>query len=285
MSQANQANSAAATVGQAENRIDRAFASAKQAGRTALIPFLSVGDPELETSVEIILELEKAGADLVELGVPYSDPLADGPVIQRSSLRSLDSGTTLADCIRVARTCRERGSELPFILFTYFNPMLQFGLERFFAELAAHDISGLIVPDLPVEESGPVRALASRSGIHLIPLVAPTSRERIARIAREASGFIYAVSSLGVTGARSEFAAGIEDFLAAVKQATPLPVAVGFGISSAEQVRRFSRICDGVVVGSAIVRKIEESLSLLAGSDTKAAGLLQIHEFVRQLKE
>ncbi|WP_438432363.1 tryptophan synthase subunit alpha [Gorillibacterium sp. sgz500922] len=268
-----------------QNRIDRAFAAAKNEGRTALIPFLSVGDPDLDTSVDIILELEKAGADLVELGVPYSDPLADGPVIQRSSLRALDAGTSLADCIRTARLCRERGSELPFILFSYFNPVLQFGLERFFAELAAHDISGLILPDLPVEESGPVRALAQAAGVHLIPLVAPTSRERIARIAAEASGFLYAVSSLGVTGTRSEFASGIEEFLAAVKQASELPVAVGFGISSADQVKRFSRICDGVVVGSAIVRKIEEALPLLTEPATKAEGLLQIHEFVRQLKE
>ncbi|WP_058304650.1 tryptophan synthase subunit alpha [Gorillibacterium timonense] len=267
------------------NRIDQAFRTAKEEGRSTLIPFLSVGDPDLATSAEIILELEKAGADLVELGVPYSDPLADGPVIQRSSLRALESRVTISDCIRIARICRDKGSQLPFILFTYFNPVLQFGLDRFFAELTAHDISGLIIPDLPVEESGPVRELAAKTGIHLIPLVAPTSRERIAKIAQEASGFIYAVSSLGVTGTRSEFASGIEDFLAAVKQATPLPVAVGFGISSAEQVKRFSQICDGVVVGSAIVRRIEESLPLLMNSDSKAEGLLQIREFVRQLKE
>ncbi|MEO3945192.1 tryptophan synthase subunit alpha [Gorillibacterium sp. CAU 1737] len=266
------------------NRIDQAFARVKEEGRSALIPFVTVGDPDLATSVEIILELEKAGADLVELGVPYSDPLADGPVIQRSSLRALQNRVTIADCIQTAKVCRDKGSELPFILFTYYNPVLQFGLKRFFEELAAHEVSGLIVPDLPIEESGPIRELADQAGIHLIPLVAPTSKERIARIASGAKGFLYAVSSLGVTGTRSEFAANIEEFLDSVKQASTIPVAVGFGISNAEQVQRFSGLCDGVVVGSAIVRKIEEVLPHLGNPEQKADGLLQIREFVRQLK-
>ena len=270
---------------QTVNRIDHAFAAAKEAGKSALIPFVTVGDPDIETSVEIILELEAAGAAMVELGVAYSDPLADGPVIQRSSARALANRISIQDSLLAARTCRERGSQLPFILFTYFNPVLQAGLESFIAKLAAYEISGLIIPDLPVEESGPVRELCLANGIHLIPLVAPTSKERIERIAATAQGFIYCVSSLGVTGTRSDFFAGIDEFLATVKRSTDLPIAVGFGISSREQVVKFAQLCDGVVVGSAIVRSVEDNLSLLADKKTKSRGLLHIREFVAKLKE
>ena len=272
-------------ISQAVNRIDQAFQAAKQHGKTTLIPFITVGDPDINTSVQIIMELEAAGADMVELGVPYSDPLADGPVIQRSSGRALENHITIKDCISVARTCREKGSQLPFILFTYFNPVLQSGLETFFELLLENEISGLIIPDLPIEESGYVRELSTQYGIHLIPLVAPTSNERISKISAGAQGFIYCVSSLGVTGSRSDFHSGIEDFLASVKRSTTLPIAVGFGISNQEQVRRFAKLCDGVVVGSAIVRCIEETIPLLVKEETKSEGLLQIHNFVAKLKE
>jgi tryptophan synthase alpha chain len=266
------------------NRIDRTFQQLKESNQTALIPFLTVGDPNAAVSVEIIRKLEEAGADIVELGVPYSDPLADGPVIQSSSQRALLNRISIVDCIRTAGVCRQQGVQLPFIIFTYYNPVLQLGLERFFDLLVENDISGMIIPDLPIEEHGPVKELSIRHNIHLIPLVAPTSNERIARIASDAAGFIYCVSSLGVTGTRSEFFSGIEDFLATVKRSTDLPIAIGFGISNREQVERFSALCDGVVVGSAIVRKIEETLPLLADVQTKEDGLLQIRDFVRQLK-
>lgn len=266
------------------NLIDERFASLKEQGQTALMPFISVGDPDLATSVDIILELEKAGADMVELGVPYSDPLADGPVIQRSSLRALQHRVTIVDCIRIAWQCRDRGSKLPFIIFTYYNPVLQLGLERFFELLRENDVSGIIIPDLPLEENGQVLELSRQYNIHLIPLVAPTSNDRIQRITSQAAGFIYCVSSLGVTGTRSQFFEGIDSFLDTVKRSTEVPIAIGFGISSREQVDNFSKKCDGVVVGSAIVRKIEETLPLLSQEETKSAGLLQIREFVRQLK-
>ncbi|WP_144933307.1 tryptophan synthase subunit alpha [Paenibacillus sp. 32O-W] len=266
------------------NLIDERFSSLKEKGQTALMPFISVGDPDLATSVDIILELEKAGADMVELGVPYSDPLADGPVIQRSSLRALQHRVTIVDCIRIARQCRDRGSKLPFIIFTYYNPVLQLGLERFFELLRENDVSGIIIPDLPLEENGQVLELSRQYNIHLIPLVAPTSNDRIQRITSQAAGFIYCVSSLGVTGTRSQFFEGIDSFLDTVKRSTEVPIAIGFGISSREQVDNFSKKCDGVVVGSAIVRKIEETLPLLSQEETKSAGLLQIREFVRQLK-
>jgi len=266
------------------NHIDQAFQANKAAGRTTLIPFITVGDPDLDASVAIIRELEQAGADIVELGVPYSDPLADGPVIQESSGRALKHKITVIDVIQVAKRCRDEGSKLPFILFTYYNPVLQVGLERLFSLLAENDISGIIIPDLPIEENAEVMELCRKYGVHLIPLVAPTSKERIRKISESAMGFVYCVSSLGVTGTRTEFFSGIEEFIADVRKATELPVAVGFGISSREQVERFEKLCDGVVVGSAIVRKIGETVPLLQESATRGQGLAEIREFVRGLK-
>lgn len=274
--------STAATV----NAIDAVFAELKAKGETALIPFLTMGDPNLDVSVELIQAAEHAGASMLELGVPYSDPLADGPVIQRASERALKHKIGLADCMEVASKARSRGVRMPFILFTYFNPALQMGLEKFFAKLQEHDFSGVIIPDLPIEEDGEVRAIAERTGIHLIPLVAPTSDARVERIASLARGFVYCVSSLGVTGVRSTFHEGIESFLATVRGAAQVPICVGFGISSREQAERFAGLCDGVIVGSAIVRKVEESLPQLTSGDeaTHREGLAAVREFIADLK-
>lgn len=266
------------------NLIDRKFKELKEHNRTALIPYITVGDPNIPMTIAILKELQAAGADIIELGVPYSDPLADGPVIQRASERALQHRITILDCIQAAKKAREQDVTLPFILFTYYNPVLQLGLERFFALLEENDISGMIIPDLPYEEDGPVRELSEKYNIHLIPLVAPTSQSRIKKIAADASGFVYCVSSLGVTGVRSEFYSGIDDFISTVKSATALPVAIGFGISSHEQFTQFSSTCDGVVVGSAIVKNIEETLPLLENESTRANGLMQIREFVRKIK-
>ncbi|MBE7682476.1 MULTISPECIES: tryptophan synthase subunit alpha [Paenibacillus] len=266
------------------NRMDQTFLRLKEQNRTALIPFLTVGDPDVETTIDIIKELEQAGADILELGVPYSDPLADGPVIQRASERALKSQISIRTCMETAAKAREAGVQLPFVLFTYYNPVLQTGLDLFFDELVKHDISGMIIPDLPIEEAEEMRRRADAAGVHLVPLVAPTSNARIERIVNGARGFIYCVSSLGVTGERASFFDGVERFIETVKSLTDIPVAVGFGISSHEQVERFSRICDGVVVGSAIVRQVEEAIPLLGNPDTREAGLLQIRNFVAQLK-
>lgn len=266
------------------NLIDTAFARLKAEGKTALIPFLTMGDPDLATSIDIIKTLEEAGADMIELGVPYSDPLADGPVIQRASERALTNSITLTDCIHVAEQAREAGVKIPFILFTYYNPVFQFGLDAFFELVKSKGISGLIIPDLPIEEDEEVRQLAESAGVHLIPLVAPTSNDRVTRISRKAKGFVYCVSSLGVTGERADFHTGINDFLGTVRQATELPIAVGFGISSREQVERFEKLCDGVIVGSAIVRTIEEAIPLLKEENSREAGLKQIGDFVAKLK-
>lgn len=266
------------------NRIDEAFARLKREGRTALMPYLTVGDPNLDASAELIAACARGGADMIELGVPYSDPLADGPVIQRASERALKGRVTIEDVVRTAAKARRLGADIPFILFSYYNPVLQYGFDRLFALLTEHDINGLIVPDLPLEEDGELRARAEAAGIHLIPLVAPTSAERIARIAANARGFIYCVSSLGVTGMRSEFHAGIDDFLAAVRAASPVPICVGFGISNREQVQRFEGKTDGVIVGSALVRKIEEALPLILDQEKRAEGVRQVEHFIRYLR-
>lgn len=266
------------------NLMDETFEALHMSGKKALIPFITVGDPDLNTSIEIICELEKAGADIIELGVPYSDPLADGPVIQRASERALKQHITIRTCMETAKRARAAGVKLPFVLFTYFNPVLQMGLDSFFDLLVEHDISGIIIPDLPIEESAQIREYADKANIHLIPLVAPTSKDRMKKIVSNARGFIYCVSSLGVTGERATFHQEVDEFISEVKSLTKLPVAVGFGISSREQVEHFSHICDGAVVGSAIVRVIENTIPLLTNPDTKEEGLMQIRQFVSQLK-
>ncbi|NGZ74253.1 tryptophan synthase subunit alpha [Saccharibacillus sp. VR-M41] len=266
------------------NAIEETFRRLGERRGTALIPFLTVGDPDIETTLEIIERLEEAGADVLELGVPYSDPLADGPVIQRASARALQQLITVRTCLDVARQARERGVKMPFVLFTYYNPVLQMELDAFFEEASGHGISGLIIPDLPHEEAEEMLERADRANIALIPLVAPTSSERIDKILRNGRGFVYCVSSLGVTGERASFHEGVDDFIREVKSRTQLPVAVGFGISGREQVLRFSGLCDGVVVGSAIVRTIETLIPELMNADKREDALLQIREFVAELK-
>jgi tryptophan synthase alpha chain len=267
------------------NLIDQTFAQLKQKNETALIPFMTIGDPDVQTSIALIKAFEEAGANMIELGVPYSDPLADGPVIQRASERALSHGISILDCIQVAGQARKEGVKMPFILFTYYNPVLQVGLTTFFELISKNDISGLIIPDLPIEEDDELRNMANSYNIHLIPLVAPTSDQRVKTIAEKGSGFIYCVSSLGVTGERASFASGLNQFLDTVKNSTSLPIAIGFGISTPEHVRTFATLCDGVVVGSAIVRTIEDALPLLTNTKTREQGVRQVQHFIRALKQ
>lgn len=268
------------------NAIDETFARLRATGEPAFIPFITAGDPDPDTTVDLVQAAEEAGAHMIELGVPYSDPLADGPVIQRASERALRHRVTLGDCLKIGQRARERGVKMPFILFTYYNPALQYGLERFFADLGDHGFSGVIIPDLPMEEDGEARRLAEMTGIHLVPLVAPTSEGRVERIVSRATGFVYAVSSLGVTGVRDDFDAAVDAFLAGLRRVSPVPVCIGFGISSREQAERFSRLCDGVIVGSAIVRKVEEQLEALASGDPaeKRRGVEAVRSFIAGLK-
>jgi len=233
------------------SRITATFARLRAKGEMALIPYLTAGDPSLEVTRELVIEAEARGADLIELGFPFSDPLADGPVIQRASQRALASGVTLLGVLDLAKDLRQR-VQSPLILMTYLNPLLAHGLEAVTKEIGA-GFDGLIIPDLPLEESGPLNAAARQARLDLIFLVAPTSgRERIQRIARRTRGFLYAVSLMGVTGPRAALPTDLIAYLEGK------PVSVGFGISRAEQVRALAPHVDGVIVGSAVVRIVEE---------------------------
>lgn len=241
------------------SRIARAFA--EREGRAALIPFLNAGDPDEDTSLQLFDAVLQSGADIVEIGLPYSDPLADGPVIQASALRSLQAGFSLPQAFELAERVRGH-SDKGLVLFTYVNPLLQYTPERFFADAQASGADGVIVPDLPLEESAGIRAQADRAGLDLIPLVAPTSgEERIRQIAESASGFVYCVSSLGVTGERARLSTRVQGLVDSVRRHTRLPVAVGFGVSGPEQAGAIAAYADGVIVGSAFIRRIEHELA------------------------
>jgi tryptophan synthase alpha chain len=249
-----------------------------------LIPFVMAGDPDLATTVELIRLLEEEGVAAIEVGVPFSDPLADGPVIQAAAERALERGVTLADVLRLGRNLRHQGCRVPLILFSYANPLYQHGFGRLAREAADAGFDGLIVPDLPLEESEPLRTECDRAGLALIPLAAPTSGERIARIAGSARGFVYCVSSLGTTGMRERFADSLPAFLSSVRRVSPVPVAVGFGVSTPEQVRLLSDHADGVVVGSALVKTVADRAALFTSPERRTSALQEIRAFVRRLK-
>ncbi|WP_081413510.1 tryptophan synthase subunit alpha [Aneurinibacillus terranovensis] len=260
-------------------RIEGAFAK----GRQAFIPFITAGFPTPETTLSLGLALQEAGADLLELGVPYSDPLADGPTIQFASAQALTHGVTIQRVIELAGAMREKGVTIPIILFTYYNPVLRYGIDRLFEEMAAADIDGILIPDLPFEEAEEVEEIAARYGRPLISLVAPTSQKRIQMIASRARGFLYCVSSLGVTGTRKELGEHIVPFLEEVKRYSGVPVAVGFGISSREQAERLAPYSDGFIVGSALIEKIRELSPRLIAPDSLEEALNDVKIFVKQL--
>ena len=247
------------------------FEQLKREGRMALMPFLMAGDPDLSVTAEVLLSLQAAGADMVELGMPYSDPLADGPVIQAAAARALAAGTTPNKVLEMLASLRGQLS-IPVILFTYSNPLLNVGMERFCEQAAEAGASGLVVPDLPLEEAERLSPIAEREGLDLVLLVAPTTpTERMGRIAQSSRGFTYLVSVTGVTGERSTMETRVEGLVQALKQTSPVPVAVGFGISGVDQVRQVrSWGADGAIVGSALVKRMA-SASL--GSVAAEAGL------------
>ena len=238
-------------------RIEDAFATLKRQGKKGFIPFITAGDPDLATTEELLVVLANSGATLIELGVPFSDPMADGPVIQRASERALKNRFGLQEILdTVARTRKQ--IDTPIILFSYYNPLLQFGLKRIAKSAKDAGLDGVLVTDLTPEESGEFEAELRASGLDMIFLVAPTSTdERLKLVAQHASGFIYAVSRAGVTGAQSTVSAEAEKLVNRTRQFSELPIAVGFGISNAEQVRDVNRYADAVVVGSAIVAEME----------------------------
>ncbi len=239
------------------SRISSTFQRLRDRGEAALVPYLTAGYPSLEATRLLVPLLATQGADLIELGIPFSDPVADGTTIQRASQSALQSGTSLQDCLDVVREARAR-SDVPLLFMSYYNPIHSHGLERFAGECAQAGIDGLIVPDLPPEEAGDLLAACGRVDIDLIFLVAPTSTdERLKLIAGAARGFIYCVSLTGVTGARAQVGEDLEGLVARLRVYTDLPIVVGFGISTPEHVARVSRVADGAVVGSALINRIE----------------------------
>lgn len=234
------------------NRIAEAFTDKK-----AFIPFVTAGDPDIETTEQLILKMAAAGADLIEIGIPFSDPIAEGPVIQEADERALSGGVTTDDIFRMVE--RIRGEvPIPIAFMTYANPIYTYGAERFMANCRKAGIDAVIVPDVPFEEKAELKPFCDQYGITLISMIAPTSKERIHKIAEEAEGFIYCVSSMGVTGVRSEISPAVKDMIRLVKEVKDIPCAIGFGISTPEQAYQMTSIADGVIVGSAIIKIIAQ---------------------------
>ena len=264
------------------SRIKKTFADLKKRGETALIPFITAGDPDLATTLKIMRQLERGGADCIELGIPFSDPTADGPTIQHSSERALKKKMSLPAVFRLVREFR-RTSLVPVVLFGYFNPFFRFGLERFARQAASAGADGVLCVDLPPEESGELKRWTDAVGLDLIFLLSPTSGpDRVNLVARKGRGFIYYVSVTGVTGARRSFNEHLREQVARVRNTGSLPVGVGFGISTPEQARWIASFADAAVVGSALVEKIERARG--RGEKAKQAGAF-VAELKRAMRE
>jgi tryptophan synthase alpha chain len=243
-----------------QTRIGRLFDRLRAEHRPALITYITAGDPSPDRTPELVAALERGGADLIELGVPFSDPIADGPVIQRGSDRALKAGTTVAKVLEIAAAIRKR-SEIPLLLFTYMNPVLRYGLEALARDAAARGIDGCLLTDLSVEEAEPYVGAMRGAGLDTVFLAAPTSTQRrLELVAKYSTAFVYLVSRTGVTGERTTVSDAVSPLVSAMRKVTALPLAVGFGISNADQVRKVGELADGVVVGTAVVRVVEENV-------------------------
>jgi tryptophan synthase alpha chain len=259
------------------SRLSEAFAQAKASGVPGLVTYVTAGDPSLARTADILRAIDRAGATVIEVGVPFSDPLADGPVIQRATERALASGTTLAGVLDLIAQVRAE-IRAGIVVFSYANPIMRIGAEAFADRACAAGVDGVLVLDLPLEEAGEFKALLSSRGIDTILLLSPTTTDdRLAKAASVASGFLYAISRLGVTGARDQLADGVEEMVRRIRAVSSLPVAVGFGISKPEHVREVGRWADAAVVGSALVNVIAEA----GASDDLGT---RVEEYVRWLK-
>jgi len=259
-------------------RITKVFQKLRTNNEKALIPYITSGDPSLELTKKLIFQLEESGADIIELGVPFSDPTADGPTIQRASERALANNVSLKDVLNLVREIRTY-TEIPIILFGYYNPFFTYGVERFSRDAREVGVDGILIVDLPPEEVDELKVYIDKAGLDIIFLLTPTSNdERINLITKKAGGFIYYVSVTGVTGARTNLDSHIEKYVSKVKTFTDLPVGVGFGISTPEQAGIVAKWADGVIVGSAIVKIIEENLN-------KPDMIKTIGRFVKSLKK
>ncbi|MBO5487190.1 MAG: tryptophan synthase subunit alpha [Eubacterium sp.] len=252
------------------NKIEQAFNNKK-----AFIPFVTAGDPNLDTTKEILLAMQEAGADLIEIGIPFSDPVAEGPVIQEADLRALESGTTTDKIFDMVSSIQEQLT-VPVVFMTYINPIYVYGTEKFAKRASECGVAGVIVPDVPFEERGEIQEIFKQFDMAVISMIAPTSSDRVKMIAREAEGFVYCVSSLGVTGVRTELSTEISSLIQDVKSVKDIPCAIGFGISTPEQAKTMAAISDGAIVGSAIVKIVEEH-----GRDSVS----YVKEYVKKMKE
>ena len=252
------------------SNIKKAFENGK-----AFIPFITCGDPDLSTTKSAVIAAVENGADLIELGIPFSDPTAEGPVIQNANLRALSNGITTDRIFSVVKELREE-VKIPFVFMTYSNVVFSYGARRFISSCKDIGIDGLILPDLPFEEKDEFQPICREYGVDLISLIAPTSENRISMIAKEAEGFIYVVSSLGVTGVRSEITTDLPSIVKVIRENTSLPCAIGFGISTPEQAKKMADISDGVIVGSAIIKLLEKY-----GKDAPK----RIGEYVKSMKD
>ena len=252
------------------SNIKNAFAKGK-----AFIGFITGGDPSIEKTKEFVLSMVKAGADLIEIGIPFSDPIAEGPVIQEANIRALRGGATVEKLFTLVEHLRKE-TAVPLLFLTYFNPVFHYGLDAFFERSSRVGLDGIIIPDLPFEEQAPVKEAAGKYGIDIISLIAPTSEARIKKIAASASGFIYTVSSMGVTGVRGEITTDIDSIVKSIREVTKTPAAIGFGIHTPGQAAQMAQIADGVIVGSAIVKIVAEH--------GEAAGPY-IYDYIKEMKE
>lgn len=240
------------------NRIDKKFKRLREKNEKAMIPFVTAGDPDMGTTIELVLAMEQAGADIIELGIPYSDPLADGVIIQESSNRALKGGAKISGIMGAVMEIRDV-SQVPLVYLVYYNSVFKYGIEKFLCECSYAGVDGVIIPDLPIEERKDILEIADRYGVYLIPLVAPTSKDRIKKITDNGKGFVYCVSTNGVTGVRQEIGTDISEYMGIVSQYTDMPKALGFGISGPEMAKKYKDCCDAVIVGSAVIRKIAEA--------------------------
>lgn len=241
----------------------------------AFIGFITAGDPNLAVSKDIMLNMAKAGCDLIEVGIPFSDPIAEGSVIQNANIRALKNNVTTDDVFKLVKDVKKE-IDTPIVFMTYLNVLFKYGYEKFLQNASDSGICGVIIPDMPFEEKGELQNVAKGYGIEVVSLIAPTSEDRIKKIAGDAEGFVYTVSSLGVTGVRSEIKTDLESITKAIRQATDVPVAIGFGINTPEQAKKYANIADGVIVGSAIVKIIEKY------AENAPA---KVYEYVKSMKD
>ena len=247
----------------------------KNSNGKAFIPFITAGDPDIDSTYEFVLKMAEAGADIIEIGIPFSDPVAEGPVIQNANVRALKAGITTDQVFDMVAKVREK-SDVTLCFMTYANLVFSYGYERFFEKCKSVEISGVIIPDMPYEEKEEMESVSTKYGVDFISMVSPTSEDRVRMIAKQAKGFIYVVSSMGVTGVRSDISTDLSPIIKAIREETDVPCAIGFGISNPEMAKKMSSISDGAIVGSAIVKIVEKY-----GKDSAP----YIYDFVKSMKD